>query len=174
MTDPTRLDPDNVRIGENLRSLMDSANERKTHGDRLTWRVVAKAVPVGTVTLSRVLAGQRGLSESKLLLVAEALGVHPARALAGVSEKCRAERYPHVPSETTRNKADIARKGHAVSSIESVIRNPRTLSHFLGGVHPQDIEIFQALLTHVLDRAKAKREEHRQAGRYDPETGRFS
>jgi len=140
MPELSRLNPDNLRIGENLRAALERANP--THARTgLTWRSLAKGI-LHHVVLARAVAGTGGLSEEKILALAERLGTHPGNLILGVSAQAKAERFPHIPAPTNRNKRDVARKGMAVSSVEALVKNPRILSAFFGGIAKENLQIF--------------------------------
>jgi hypothetical protein len=172
MPDPSRLNPDNVRIGENLRAAMQQANPEKRR-DGLTWRKVAAAIPMEHTALARAVAGSAGLSEAKIVRLGEIFETHPGNLIAGISEKARTERFPHIPAPTNRNKRDTARKGMAVSSVESLIKNPGILSSFFGGLPRESIPAFTTTLLALHEQATEIRKRAIASGTYDPATGKF-
>lgn len=205
---PTRLDPDNRIVGENLRAIFDEYNAARTpktnidtpasegwqsigtvakidsntlanalsgprkpsSGPPLTWRSVASRIPLHHITLANALSGKHGLSEDKILRLADIFGVHPGRIVARTSP----ERFPHISSPNSRNTQDTRRKGLAVGSIEKLIKTPRILSSFFGGIADKDILLFQRLLLDLKTIADTKRKAAIEEGRFDVRTGKFT
>ena len=157
---PIELDRDILTIAQNLRDRFVRYNEKRNDA-RKTWSKVASEAGINRTTLAKAAGGKRYLTEPQLLLVAQALGIHPGRLLDGVRDRSR---YKHVPLPTNRGAAGRM-MGQDIRRVEQLLTDSALLSAFFGGVTDADLPEFREKLTEMRNLAAQKRATIAQEGR---------